>query len=64
MYRIKMAYGCQLYNTASAGILKKLNSIHKECIRIYTSAFKTSIVEANDLPPGTKMEQTEIKIPV
>ena len=27
--RIKIAYGCQYYNTATAGRLKKLNSIHR-----------------------------------
>ena len=41
-----MDYGCQLYNSASAGRLKKLDSIHREGIRIYTGAFKTSPVEA------------------
>ena len=48
--RSKMDYACQLYNTAYAGRLKKL-----EGIRIYTEAFKTTSVEAlhvkaNDLP--------------
>ena len=41
-----MDYDCQLYNTASAGRLKKLNSIHKEGMRIYTGALRTSPVEA------------------
>ena len=50
-----MDYGYQLYNTASAGRLKKLDSIHREGIRIYTGAFRTSPVsalhvEANDPP--------------
>ena len=31
-----MDYGCQLYNTASAGRLKKLDNIHREGIKIYT----------------------------
>ena len=49
---------CQLYNTASAGRLNKLDSIHREGIEIYTGAFRTFPVEslhvdANDLPPGT-----------
>ena len=35
--RTKMDYGCQLCNTASTGILKKLDSIHREGIRIYRS---------------------------
>ena len=39
-------YGCQIYNTASAGRLKKLNSIHREDIRIYKRAFWTSPVES------------------
>ena len=49
-----MDYGCQLYVIASPGRLKKLDSIHKEGIRIYTGVFRTSPVdalnvEANDL---------------
>ena len=32
--------------TAFAGRLKKLDSIHREGIRIYTGAFRTSPVEA------------------
>ena len=34
--RTKMDYGCQLYNTDSAGRLNKLDSIHREGIRKYT----------------------------
>ena len=45
-----MDNGCPLYNTASAGKLKKLDSIHREGIRIYTRAFRNSLVEANDPP--------------
>ena len=41
-----MDYSCQLYNTASAGRLKKLDSIHREGIRIYTKAFRTLPVES------------------
>ena len=54
--RTKMDHGCcQIYNTASAERLKKLDSIRRESIIIYTDAFKTSPVEAlqieaNDLP--------------
>ena len=33
-------------NTDSAGRLKKLDSIHREGIRIYTEAFRTSLVVA------------------
>ena len=56
----KMDYGCQIYNTASAWRLKKLDSIHREGIRIYTEAFGTSPVESlhvevNETPPGTKI---------
>ena len=43
--REKMVHGCQLYNTASAGKLKKLYSIHRKSIRIYTGAFRNSPVE-------------------
>ena len=44
--RTKIDYGCQLYNTASTGRTKKLDSIHREGIRIYTGAFRTSPAEA------------------
>ena len=44
--RTNMDYGCQLYNAVSAGGLKKLDSMHREDIRIYTGAFKISPVEA------------------
>ena len=55
MCRTKMDCGCQLYNMASPGRLKKLDSIHREGIGIYTGAFKTlpseaQYVEANDPP--------------
>ena len=41
-----MDYDCQIYNTASAGRLKKLDSMHREEIKIYTGAFRTTPVEA------------------
>ena len=41
-----MDYGCQLYNTVSAGRVKKLDSVYREGTRIYTGAFRTSLVEA------------------
>ena len=43
--RSKIDYGCQLYNTAFPGKLKKLNSIHRKGIRIYTDVFRKSPVE-------------------
>ena len=53
--RTKIDYDCQIYNTASAGRLKKLDCIHRKDIRIYTVAFRISPVEslhveANDPP--------------
>ena len=53
--RTKIDYCCQLYNTASAVGLKKLDSIHREGLRIYTGALRTLPVEAlhveaNDRP--------------
>ena len=63
----QMDYGCQLYNTASAGRLKKLDSIHRKGIRIYTGAFRTSLSPAcrSKRPtPGTKKERTCTKIHV
>ena len=58
-----MEYGCQLYNTASAGRLKKQDSIHWEGIRIYAGAFRTSTeeslyVEAND--PLLELRRNEL----
>ena len=44
--RTKIDYGCQLYNTVSAGKTKKLDSTHREGIRIYTDVFRTSPIEA------------------
>ena len=40
-----MDYDSQLYDTASVERLKKLDGIHREGIRIYTEAFRTSPVE-------------------
>ena len=37
--RTKIDYGCQIYNTASAGRLKKLDSIHREGIKIYIEVY-------------------------
>ena len=64
-----MDYGGQLYNTASAGRLKKLDCIHREGMRIYTGAFRTSPVEelhveANDLHLELRRKETWTKIHV
>ena len=64
-----MDYGYQLYNTASAGRLKKLDNIHREGIIIYTGACRTSPVEVlhvktNDPPLELKKERTGTKITV
>ena len=69
MCRTKIDYGCQIYNTASIGRLKKLDSIQRKGIRIYTGASRTSPeesihVEANDPPHETKKERIGTKIPV
>ena len=58
-----MDYGCKLYHTVSPGRLKKLDSIHREGIRIYIGAFRTSPVkalhvEAND--PPLKLRQHKL----
>ena len=50
IFRSKIDYGCQLYSTALTGKLKKLGSIQREGIRIYTRAYRTSPVESYDLP--------------
>ena len=53
--RTNKDHGSQLYNTASPGGLKKLETIHREGIRIYTGACRTSPVEANDQPIGLRL---------
>ena len=63
--RTKVDYDCQLYNTASAGRLKKLDNINIESIRIYTGAFRTSPiealhVEAND--PSLELRKNELEL--
>ena len=35
---------CQLFSTTFLGKLKNLDSTHRDCIRIYTGAFRTSPV--------------------
>ena len=55
--------GCQLYSTASPGRLKKLDRMHREGIRIYRGAFRTSSieflhVEAND--PHLELRRNEL----
>ena len=52
-----------LQSTASAGRIKKLDSIHREGIRIYTGAFRISPVEAlhveaND--PSLELKRNEL----
>ena len=49
---------CQLYSTATAGRLKKLDGIHRKCIRIYTGTFRTLSVKANDSP--LELRQNEL----
>ena len=61
-----MDYSCQLYNTASAGRLKRLDSTHREDIRICTGDFRTSPVEAlhveaNDPPLELRRNELEQK---
>ena len=45
MCKLKIDYGCQLYSTASSGTLRKLDSIYRKGLRIYTGTFKTSPIE-------------------
>ena len=63
-----MDYYYQLYNTASAGRLKKLGSIHREGTRIYTEVFNTWPIEKllymkyNDqLSGGKKKKNTSMQ---
>ena len=62
-----MEYGCQLYNTALPGRLKKLGTIHREGIRIYTGAFRISQVEAlyvetNDPPLELRRNELGLRL--
>ena len=61
--RSKMDYGCQFYSTVFSWRLKKLNSIHRGGIRIYTGAFrmlpvKSIHVEARD--PTMELRRNEL----
>ena len=56
----KMDYSCQLYNTASAWRLNKLDSIHRVGIRIYTRAFESSPEEANNPPLELRKNKLEL----
>ena len=50
-------------NTASAGRLKKLDSIHIEEIRIYTGSFRISLVESLNLKtndPPLELRKNEL----
>ena len=61
----KKNYGCQLYNTAPAGKTKKLYSIHREGIRIYTDAFRTSTAEALNIEannPSLELRRNELRL--
>ena len=63
-----MDNGCPLYNTASAGKLKKLDSKYRESIIIYTGAFRTSPiealhVEAIDSPQELRRNELELTFP-
>ena len=51
----KLAYGCEIYSSATPNNLKILDSIHHAGIRLATGAFKTSpipslLVDAGELP--------------
>ena len=55
LIRTKLDYGCVIYSTASETLLKSLDSIANEALRIATAAFKTTPSEslyilANELP--------------
>ena len=45
IFRSKLDFGCQLYSNSTPEKLKKLDSIHREGIKIYMGAFKTSLIE-------------------
>ena len=63
--RSKIDYCCQLYNTASTEILKKIDSIHEECTGIYTGAFTTSPVESLHIEaydPLLELRLNELKL--
>ena len=62
-----MDYGCQLFYTVLAGRLKKLESLHKEGIRIHTGTFRTSpvealYVEANNPPLELRRNELELRL--
>ena len=44
LVRSKLDYGCEAYSSASPTVLKKLDAVHHEALRICTGAFKSSPV--------------------
>ena len=44
LIRSKLDYGCQIYSSAPEHILKSLNSVHNEALRLCTGAFRSSPV--------------------
>ena len=42
MLRSKWDYGCEVYNSATPSILKQLDTLHNDNLRIISGAFRTS----------------------
>ena len=47
----------------AVGRLKKLDSIHREGIRIYIGAFRNSPAEANDAPLELRRNKLKLRFP-
>lgn len=46
MTRSKLDYGCQVYGSASKTVLKTLNTVHHQALRLCTGAFRTSPIDS------------------
>ena len=62
----KLDYGSQLYASARPTLLKLLDPIHNEALRLCTGAFRSSPasslqVEANEMPLNLQREETALK---
>ena len=56
-----MDYNCQLYSTAFPEKQTKIDSIHREGIRIYTDSFRTGLSITSKNSPGMKMDMGKVR---
>ena len=58
-----MDYGCQVYQSAKQNVLQRLDTVHHMAIRMFTGAFKSSLIdslyaEAGEAPLSVRIQIT------